>query len=1601
MKKLIRIITAASVLSNMLVVPVFAEETVSADKYTVGKGYILGVEEGCTAADFLSAIKCPTGSYVQKKDSTDTQTGALQNGDVLNAGDEAYTIYTTAYDRTYYINDDFSDGTKGSWGGGTAEMTDKYGYALTFSGAAATATAYRYFDRDKDNKFIAFDTNAKFWVEELKLCLPEKNSSTVGIIVQNNQSNRDYLSVLRFMNFGSYGLHTLNPPSTGGYTTLSTNIQNGSDKWYDIKNITSTTTGYMSTYLDGNPLKENYPTQTTDKTKSRVYVPFQVQLSAPASTGTSLQLAEYKMYSEEPIRVNKLEYSHGGTVSSDMRSVPTDIPDIKVYFSTDGVAIDSASVLSGVKLYDSADNEIPALISYDAEAKCCTLTPQQLFAGSTEYKVKISGVKESDYGSTLSAEYAFVTDAEAVSSALLSAEAEADGESFSDISAIKKNTKEITLKFVTQPGVQLVDTSIDGCFTVLDEDGNVVEYEGSWDSTASAYTFTFADNCFTSGKNYKILVQSLANTKDSTVIEKTINMRAVGKTLIDTEEYTVGDGFIMGVSEGTSVDAFLSKLICLGTPVLYAGSSENTRTDKVQNGDTLVVSGKKYVIETDAFEHDTILLDTFEDGTVGKWTVVSGSGLKVTEDAERGKVLSIQNDDASSANKKSATYKRDIGTISSLPDTLIFEYDIKFPVYNCTGNWAGVVMKNSADKFLATLRNFSGSMKALYTGSDGYQEIEKAAAANKWHNIKYVMDTKTGYADIYLNDELKIKDHSMQAIKNSPGNYTPTVLQLCTNNADTADISVSIDNVELYAPVPVKVGSITISKGEERLSVLEKAPVDLDEIKVKLACENTIDKETFSADNVYLADNSETKIPCTITASDSDFSYQLKPSGILKPNSTYKIVLSGVKDTSYKMAIDKTYTFTTDSKAVDAKVGAITAKAGSDTYDGVSKIRTDTDTVEVKLVLSSGTVLDADLIDSSIGIWDGDTEVTTAKSFKSAENTFIMELSDELTSGKVYTLRIKNLTDEDGKKILTAEYKMRAVAEWVVSAGDMLSSTVYTVSDGTVSGIVNGTTVTELWQGLKTIPGTEAEVYTDETLQTVNTGVIEAENVIKAYNSFADEAATYKLSLTGCTVESEYCNVADDTISGVKEGLSADDFMKKLTVYGAESYEITDKNGDAAAVITNGCRLKIKSGAKTYTYTINTINNESTIYYDCDFEEGNGGWSTGSTLTVDVEKGNVLSYIISGASSEAKKGASQTAALSVDPETEILVFETDIKVPTMPNSQMQIMTKNKAGKYLMVLRVSDKGVLYTLIPNKQANILDTIQENKWYNLKYVNNLKDGDVDIYLDGKLVLQDQKYQATDDFMPATLEISTGTTAVNGTVLSLDNFKLYEPNPIKLAYADTADGSRVNTDLTAVAPDTDKINVYFSIENGYELVGNPEECAALADKDGNIVPTVNSYDKTTGAITLAPKCVLDCDADYTVKVNGMTDDIYKKNVKCEVSLHTRSFGLNMLNSYLMTGNGDLAQNVAEGRMSVHVPFVNLGGQKSILFMLNLTDADGRLVACSLKELNAETAALSEIIFNFEITSDMQLPASATLLTREENGGPLALPFEAKLSDN
>lgn len=1585
MKKIYSILIAVSVIVNMIIPTVYAGNTFKSDKYTVGPGYILGVEESCTAEDFMNAVQCPESSYIEASDGSGERTGNIQTGDILKADGEEYIIYTKSFKRSYIINDDFEDGTTGAWirtGGDVSKFssaeTEEYGNALTITGTG-TVTGYRAAE---------ISDNPAVIIEEMDLRFPELNSDQVGMIVKN--ASEKYLSVMRLMKIGgAYGLYSLDP---GGYYTLKTNIEVG--KWYNIKNITRTSDGIISTYIDGVCVAENKQTQAVVNSPGD-YIPKSVNINVNnmATEAAAIQIADYKMYTAETISVEKIEYISNGSAELDLRSVPTDMPQIKIHFMTDGGKIDAESLGNGIKIVDFNGNEVECETVFDSKTEICTVTPRILLNNNSKYSVKIENVTDCVSGFSFDGIYNFETDSNNIPFILASAEAKVGNDIYGDISTIRKDTDTITLHFICREGTDIDAENIDEHFKFTDKDGNKADYAGEYDAEEHSYTFTLKSE-LVSGREYKIIIDKLRDTADGAEYSKEINVKAVGSSTVDTNKYTVGDGYILGVKEGIAVEEFLSDITCLGNPEVYEGDTDNIRTDKIYNGDTLGVSDKKYTIETDIYPNDDIFFDTFNDGDTGKWS--RSSMMAVINDEELGKALSWTGDGATDAAKKNFTSQRSI-SINDLPDTLILEYDIKFPVFNST--LIGLIMKNSASKYLATMRLLPEGgeykIKTLYTG--GYKELLSGVKENKNYHFKYVMDTSTGLCDIYIDGKLAAEKMEMQAITNSPGNYTPTSIEISGQNINSDGITLIIDNVELYSPTTVRTAGITLNRGDSESGILEAVPVDFDSVKIKLSCENALETDRGS---ISLEDADGKTVDCEITENPGKLFYTLRPKCILQNDSEYNIVISDIADSVYKIPYSRRYKLTTNSKAVSAKIYGITAKSGDKEYDSISDIRTDTEEIQIKFIFGNGVSVNSEGIENAVGLYIDGNKIETENTYNELDGVFTLRLLSQLTSGETYKLEINNLKDVNGNTVLSRSISMRAAAAWMVEAGDILYSDIYNVSSGEISGIKYGTRAAELWDGLHMLPGTKAVIYGDSALQTVNTGILSDGNVIEAYNSFTGDRKIYKLSFTGIKIESDSYNISGNLIFGVKNGVSSEEFISKLKIMGADSYEVTGANGETASEITNNAELKLTGGAQTKVYTIETLETEDTVYFMSDFEDGTlNGWSSG-TIEEDGEHGNVLSGIINGATADAKKSFSASKALNITDNPEILVFETDVKVPVLPKSTISIQAKNSKDKYLSVFRIDQKETFYTLIPNAQSTISENMQANRWYHVTYVNNCEKGETDIYLDGKLLGEGLKFQATENYIPSKLLMSVDNTTSNGTVLSIDNMTMYAPNPIKTGCVEIISGGEKSRDLTRVPVDTDEINIYLTVKDGYSVKNDAAQCVTLVDADGNEVSATTEYNADTKTVKIVPNEVLECNADYSIKIQGIKDDIYSKSFSDEIKLRTTGYEINVADMFIMNESGEMQNDFSFERLTVYAPVINYGDKKCVTLMLALYDDNGRLITCASKEIESGEAAVGEAVFKLNMSGHTKKAVSAKIYSREKNGGPLSAPFTVNMTD-
>lgn len=1573
----------ATVVVNLILPPVYADNTAISDKYTVGPGYIVGVEENCTAEDFLNGLNAE-GAYVETA-AGEERTDVIQTGDILKVDGEEYEIHTQAFKREYIINDDFSDGT-GDWTRTAGDVSkfaveenDEHGNVLAFNGTGTV----------KASRSVEISGNPEFIVEEMNVCFPEFNSEQVGIIAKN-ASDSKYLSVIRYTNGkDGWGIYSLDP---GGYYTLKSNVQ--ANKWYNIKHVTRTEDGIIYTYIDGVCVAENKRTQAVVNSPGD-YIPVKVDINVDNMNTESagLQLADYKMYTAETIGVEKIEYVSGENTSLDLRSVPTDMPQINMYFTADTAKIDAESVENGVLITDEDDNEISCKTEYNALTQCCTITPETLLKSDSIYKIKAENITDKVSGFKFNGEYKFETNSENIPFILASAQAKCGDDVYDDISTVRKDTDAITLKFICRDDTEINPENIDEYFGFTDKDGNSVNYEGAYNASEHTYTFNLKSE-LVSGKEYKISVNALCDTVYNKEYSKEINIKAVGSTLVDTEIYTVTDGAVLGVKEGISKEEFLSGIICLGEPVIYEGDTENARADKIHNGDTLSVSGKKYKIETNIYPNDDIFLDTFNDGDSGSWS--KNAMMSVVTDKELGKVLSWTGDGATDAAKKSFTSTRSI-SIGTLPSTLIFEFDMKFPVFNSTQ--IGLIMKNSEGKYLVAVRMFPEGgeykFKTLYTG--GYKELLSGVKEDKNYRFKFEMDTSTGLCDIYIDGKLIAEQIEMQAVKNSPGNYTPTSIEISGQNINADGITLMMDNIELYSPTTVRTSAITVSTGDKQSGVLESIPVDFDSIKIKLSSESPLEKDTGS---IAFEDKNGNTVDCEISENTDDMSYTLRPKCILENNSEYSIVISNMADSAYKIPYSRTYKITTNAKTASAKIYSMTARSGGKEYDEVSKIRTDTEEISMKFIFRDGISVNAENVMNAVGLYDGEYKIETENTYDETTCVFTMKLPSQLTSGNTYKLKINDLKDNDGNVVLSRSVSMRAAAAWMVESGDIVQSDSYTVSSGEISGVKYGTKAAEIYNNLNLLPGTSVTIYENADMQTENTGMLSEGNVIEVYNSFTGETKIYKLSFGNVKAESNAYNITDNLIFGVESGTSTEEFISKLNIMGADSYEVTDADGNPVSEITNGTILKLTGNSQTVTYDIATPDTDDTVYFMSDFEDGSlNGWSAG-TIEKDGDHGNVLSGVISGATVDAKKNFSAKKELNITDTPEILVFETDVKIPVLPKSTIGILMRNSKDKYLSVFRIDQKETFYTLIPNAQSTISENMQANKWYHVTYVNNCELGTTDIYLDGKLAAEGLKFQATENYIPTKLEMSVDSTTSNGSVLSIDNMTLYAPNPIKTAYVETVRKGGTDRDLSQVPIDIDEINVGLSVRNGYTVKNDAAQCITIEDKDGNAVSATNTYDSSAKTVKIIPNEILDSNSEYTIKISGIIDDVYSKSFNDEIKFTTSGYDIDITNMFIMNESGEMQNGFSSEKLTVYAPVINYGDKKTITFMLALYDKNGRLITCVSKDDECEKASFGETVFNVNLSGNTTKAASAKIYAREKNGGPLAKPFSMNIAD-
>ncbi len=1079
------------------------------------------------------------------------------------------------------------------------------------------------------------------------------------------------------------------------------------------------------------------------------------------------------------------------------------------------------------------------------------------------------------------------------------------------------------------------------------------------------------------------------------IVNMLVPIKGLAYSAVKSDKYTVGTGYILGVEQDCSVEDFLNGLDINESAEVYANGNIKSTDAAVANGDVLKVSVEEYTIETIEPENNVIFLDDFENGKTGKWG--TNSLTVITDDPEKGKVLSW---DASRANLGISFDSRRSISVNGKPKVLIHEIDFKYPVLSNT--LISLIMRNSADKYLTTTRLLNA--KDLYAlDPSGYKSLMNGVKADTWYHAKYVMDIENGKMDMYIDGRKTAENMDFQAVKNSPDNYIPIQISAGGDSTKAAGILLSVDNVTLYEPAPLKTEAISYVKGDTESRQLTGVPVDTDEIRVKLKHKQDTEINGDSVlGAVSLINQSGNKVNADISYNQDDMICTVKPLSLLNNDSKYTIKISGITDTLYGTEYNAEYSFMTDSTPVPFVLKSVTAYGNGTEYKNLTKLPSDIDKINLQFSIQDGNEINTNDIENHIGIYDdNDERISTSGLYDSENHIYTITLNDLIKPNKNYVLKISDLSDKLYDKKYNSEVIIRSAASWVVNAGDVVYSNDYNVTETSISGIICGTDAASIWQSLNVLPGTKAIIYTDNTMTSVNKGLLADGNVMLVENSLLEYRQVYTLKLTGCYIESDIYNIGSDFIMGIKDGTEKDEFLKNISIYGSSDYKIYHSNGDKNKVdkIENNDILEINCGSKSYSYILETDKAEDKLYLNDDFEDGSRGkWNSGEigSDTLDLSKGNTIYWNVEGASKDSPKSISGIREIAIDDDPEILVYETDFRLPIMTKTTITNYLRNSKDKILSTIRVDDRGQLGALVPNAATVLIENLQ-NKWYHAKYISDCVNGQMDAYIDGKLVGEGLKFQADSDYKPVVMTTGGSGITVNGTVLMMDNIKLYQPNPIKVSSLTAVKNDIESADIRKIKVDTDKIKLKFSLQDGADFANDDLTAyITLADSDGKEIKTSGNFDKSSLEYTLNILEVLKSSSKYTIKIDGIRDTVYKKNYKDSFDIYTGQTQAEIKNAFIINSSGDMSDALKNEKITVYIPFVNTGEKADITLIFMIYDKNGRAVRCFTQDITAEKASLAETVLNMNL-SDLQNDGLKAKIYLKDKRGPICVPSETK----
>lgn len=422
----------------------------------------------------------------------------------------------------------------------------------------------------------------------------------------------------------------------------------------------------------------------------------------------------------------------------------------------------------------------------------------------------------------------------------------------------------------------------------------------------------------------------------------------------------------------------------------------------------------------------------------------------------------------------------------------------------------------------------------------------------------------------------------------------------------------------------------------------------------------------------------------------------------------------------------------------------------------------------------------------------------------------------------------------------------------------------------------------------------------------------------------------------------------------------------------------------------------VSKGSQQYSYAIKTHKHDARYYINDDFEDGTkGAWTNGTIATdTDDAKNNYISWSADGATENSPVNISSVRTFEINDEPDMLIWETDFKTSTNAKTTISNYMYNSKGKILSNIRMDEKGQLGALIPNA-VNILMGNMQNKWYHAKYIMDCKNGQMNTYIDDRLVGEGLKFQAPDDFKPVRMTVGATGVKTSGFVYALDNIKVYEPNPVKVNAISFEGENNVNYDTRKVAYNTDNIVLNFSCENGYNIKNRDmTDCVKLLNQSNEEVKIGGTYNEQSGEYKIILKENLDKNSKYTIKIEGVKDDVYQKVYNEDFDFYTSGETARIKNVFLINASGDMSDQFTSGAMTMYVPVINTGEAKTLDIVMVLYDGTSRAVKCLSSSVTANEKSLAEAFFEIDLNGIYTEGMYAKLYLKERGNGPLSKPY-------